>query len=215
MPDDHRSGAGTGLPRRPPEHAGEDGSADGDGFRLAAAHRIQPKAPAPVVELRRDSRPLDPRELQRLSGLTQADWVASRQEWMQWYRRYQNFGPAGVVKWCISVLVAWFCLGQPSAVAGWMTGVLPSLGAAPLWSYKLLGWIALVGVAVFVQRAFGTLFASAYWDAYSAGYSNGVRLGVDRALEISRAEERGVPKDASEARPAREQNARPVDRVAP
>jgi hypothetical protein len=194
MPDDQRPSAGRELWRHALERVADDGLVERETIGVAESEDA-PRASS-IVESRRASRPpITPRDVQQLSGLTQADWAAAREEWRRWYRRYHNSGPAGVLYWCLSVLVAWLCLGYPGAVASVVNSVLPSLHSVPPWTYTLVGWIALIGVAGFLQAAFGTLFGAAFWDAFSAGYSNGVRLGIDRALKIPDAEKREVPTD--------------------
>lgn len=179
------------------EGVGEGALADEERVSLLDAFRIANKLDVSIAETRHERvYNYSTRDIEGLGKLERADWQELMAEWRKWHREYAALSPLGLVAWMVSAALAWALLYRADRVLE----IASSLGVQPqTWMIKAAGWVLLFGVMVFTSRLIGTITSSAHWDTYSAGYSEGLRQGINKALMITPEREREMWDELSKA----------------
>jgi hypothetical protein len=183
------------------ESVGEGALSDKEAIGVADAFRIANKLDVSIVETPHEwVFNYSVRDVEGLGKLERADWQRIRSEWQKWHREYEALSPAGMIAWAVAAAAMWFLLNQRDGVLTLASsfGVQP-----PTWTATVTGYVLLLGVVLFASRMLATVTSAAHWDTYSAGYEEGLRQGINRALMITPEREREMWDEISKADLAR------------
>jgi hypothetical protein len=212
MSDDTRDAADEArrLYRKVLESVGEGALADQENIGVSDAFRIAKKLDVSIVETPHEWLfNYSVRDVERLGKLERDDWQKVMSEWRIWHREYAALPPSGVIAWIVSAVGAWLLLYRADGVLAIATAYDVQVRH---WMLTSVAYVLLLEVAVFLPRVVGTIFTSDHWDTYSAGYSEGLRQGINRALMITPEREREMWEEISKADLAQLHLERPLSR---
>lgn len=185
------------LYRQVLEGVGEGAFADKDEIGVADAFRIANKLDVSVVETPHEwVFNYSVRDVERLGKLERDDWQKVRSEWRTWHREYVALSAAGIAGWILTAGATWLLLYREERVLATASSYGVQL---PVWMLTVMGYVLLLGVVLFASRVLGTISSSEHWNTYSAGYEEGLRQGVNRALMITPEREREIWEEISKA----------------
>ncbi len=170
------------------ESVGEGALADEETIGVVDAFRLANKLDVSTVETPHEwVFNYTVRDVERLGKLERADWQKVMAEWRTWHHEYAALSSWGAVTWIVSAALTWSLLYRAAGVLTFATSLGVQLQP---WMVTATGYVLVVGVMLFVPRLLGAITSSAHWDTYSAGYNEGLRQGINRALMISPERER-------------------------
>ena len=105
-----------------------------------------------------------------------------RKQFDSW-REGWAFSAWGMALWCVGVASAFYLI-----IADEPLGIPPD---GTLLA-RVAGWVLVLGTAPFFNNAIEFASKDQCWDAFHVGYSEGLREGVHRALNISHAQEEKI-----------------------
>lgn len=189
--EDASDEAAKALYRTVLEDVGEGKLAEQAEISVADAFRIANKLDVSVVE-----RPVEfnlrysMRDIGKLVDVSRSDWAAAM---ISWRASHNGLSTKAMIAWCAASFVSWNCLFRTARVADWIGEMIPT------FAVSAIGYVVGFGVAATASRFFATLTSSQQWDAYSNGYTEGLRQGVNRALKITPEQEEEMWDDLSKA----------------
>jgi hypothetical protein len=191
MSDDDATDEVKALYRNVLESVGEGDLADRQALAVSEAFRLKNKLAASVAKTPQTYQSAYTlRDIERLQDMSREDWRVAQKKWREWHRKYVALGGIGLVAWITGATLTWICWFRAETTAAWINMALTlGISAFPL---KVIGAIIGLGGLAMSPRFVATLIASDHWDGYSAGYGEGLRAGVNRALQITPERERQI-----------------------
>ena len=194
MADEHCGDADGELFRRILEGVGEGHLADRDTLTIMEAYRLQQKLALSTVEQREPYiLEYSTRDIERLQDLSRDDYARIRKDWHQWHfasaLAWWQFG-----LWLGAAALSWMLFFH----AEWVRSYGP-LASLPTLALKAVGVFVGLGAVLTAPLAISGLASEENWNGYIAGYEEGLRQGVNRALAITPAHEKAMWEDLKEA----------------
>jgi hypothetical protein len=197
LADDRSSDDATAkdLYRQVLEGIGEGTLADREDIPILDAVRIQRKLARSVVETPKTfTLAYSDVDIRRLWNLKGQDYARVRDEW-----RKRHFSTAlslwQFAVWAVAAVAAWYLTFNPNALR---VAANPLLNDLPLLAFRVIGVMVGLGVLMTSKLAIDGITAGENWEGYIAGYEEGLRQGVNRALAITPEQEKTMWHDLKE-----------------
>jgi hypothetical protein len=134
-------------------------------------------------------------DVERLARLSAGDSQALARTWNAGFFE-TAFRVHQRLLWIGTAVTAWFLLRDHEALRAVAGGLLADV---PSGAFLVVGLVMTLAVALTSPMAFRGFAAPEHWEGYRAGYEDGLRQGVNRALGLTREDEQRMQSELRRA----------------